>query len=266
MSLNYFASLTQDQINSSSTTTYIQDVQQDLQTQIINLDDETQVNPALNQWVSDGNTTVYGNNPSLVSVGTNNNILNDGDQIVNVGSQNTNKNADNSVIIGHQSVIQSDDSGNMNNYNVLIGNISNMNLAGGGVQNNVMIASGANLTGSNNILIGGYAPNNTSNISNTVNLLQAPVNTNFGSNPIINGSVIISSSASGGTPSGLPKVQFLSEHLTNLRGQNAGDAYNDAVNFAVPNISGYLRLKYKGKNIKIAVYPDDDASPCPDPI
>lgn len=254
---NYFSSLTQQEINNNITTTYIQDVQQDLQQQLINLDFETQVNPNLNQWVSDGNTTTYGNGNDLVSVGTNNTILQDSSQVINLGSQNTNENSVNSVIIGHNTTIKSENPINLNNYNTIIGNNSNLELANGGILYNTVIASNCTVTGNRNIVLGNFSPNNTGNISNTVQLLQEPLNTNFGITPAVTGSVIISSSSSGGSPSALPRVQFLSEHLTRLQGTNASTQFNPSVTFSTPsNINGYMRIKYQKYALLIPVIVD----------
>lgn len=283
-SSNYFNSLTSEQIDSNFTLTCVSDVKDELEASIANL--EEMVNNIDNTlyvgntgqyvWVSDSSTCNFdvSKNPSIVvcSIGEppggtlKCGYYGNGGNGVIMGNLSYQEDSSLGIIVGENSLIQGV-SGTIDyraNDNILIGNfseISNNSGITGPSRNNVLISNNSAIQdGSNNILIGtngrcgGYTGSNRQLYGEVFGLAT-------------NGSICFGGST-GSNPSFLPRVQFLSDHLINLQANTPANGYNSLVTFPTPtNINGFLRIRYKGRNLLIPVLEDnDDSTISPDSV
>jgi hypothetical protein len=159
--------------------------------------------------------------------------INASDTIISIGNTIGIDNADNVINIGHDSSFFSGD-------------------------NNVIVGNNNDNSGDNNVIIGHNI--GTGGVNN--NMVVVANDTVSGIVP--SGSVIM---GGGETTSALPRVQFLNSYSTPLQGAVAGNAFDNAVTFALPPINGYMRVKYKNRILLLPCLLDpDDATTSPAPI
>lgn len=132
------------------------------------------------------------------------------------------------------------------------------------VKSNINLGHNNSLYNNSNNIVIGNAVNHGGQIANSIIIAQKPLTSPL---PVgTEGSVIISSG--GGSPSALPKLQFLGDGLTNLRGASAGNPVqvSSPAPFSMGNINGYMRVKYRNVNIMIPFILDDDLNPASNPV
>ena len=199
-----------------------------LSNNVINVGNNSEVEGGLN-IIDMGSNSDVTNSDSVVNIGRASDV-DESDNIINIGGNSNIINADNVINIGIDTDVTGD--------------------------NNIIVGQDNDKSGANNIIIGhqlaaGLAINNVIMISDQA--LSADVATN--------GSLIF---GGGHNSSKLPRIQFLKNSLTNLQGQAFGNYFGEGGTFAIPNISGYMRIKYKGQNLLIPCLPDpDDDNPSP---
>jgi hypothetical protein len=233
--------------------------------------------------VADTGLTLYGtnltntNSDNVVSIGHNSNVVGS-DRVVNIGNTNLVNNSDAIVnISGFTSNINASDTciniggnDNVSNSNNVI-NIGYDTTIGSNItsNNNIIIGNNNDNNGVNNVLIGSGVKGGGLNVNNIVIGTQ-PQGTEIPEDG--NGSIILGTgpTASGmAEPSALPRFQLLGDNLTNLRGQGINDPFDNDVNaeFAIPNINGYMRIKYKNRLLLIpAILDVSDANPTGPPL
>lgn len=179
-----------------------------------------------------------------------------------LGTSLTNTNSGKIINIGHGSVITNSDTvikigGSEGGSDTIVGSDNNIVISYdtdvgtvGASSNNIILGNDNDIAnGTRNIFIGhqlgiGGLTSDAIIIANRP-LFAAPVT----------GSIIL---GGGPAPSALAKFQLLSNDLINMT-NNAGNAnYNPADGAANQATNGWLRLKYKGQNVKIPVLNDDD--------
>lgn len=262
--------LSQDQINSNTTLKYIDNLNTVTNNNYITLNDTINEKIYVNSTVGEYNTVTPNvnntfaelNQSNLCIYGQNNLIQNNNTELLIIGNSNTAQFTDQNITIGYN---------NQNIHsveNIIIGKGTTANGADAinTCRNNIIIGNDSDLiNGSRNNIIICNDANNGGDLQYVIQIGMCAI---VGLPNPANGSIVFSSGQAGtGAPSLLPKLQFLNGGLTNLEGNAPGVAYNDAATFATPaNINGYIRLKYKGKNIKIPVLADDDLNPAPNPV
>lgn len=182
----------------------------------------------------------------------------DSGKIINIGHGSTITNCDSIIKIGGTE--GGNDSVADSNNNIIIGYDNSVGVIGAS-NNNVVIGNNNSVTnGSNNVLIGhelGFGA-----ISDNLMMISTEPLPN-GQFPQ-DGSVLL---GGNNDVSGLPRFQLLQSGLLNLQGAVAANGLSAANDIATPaNIAGYMRIRYKNRNLLIPVLLDaDDITLSPPP-
>lgn len=239
-----------------------------VQASVVTLDDETFHDDANYNYVSSTASMAYDPTKQFNTlVGVDGGCIGDGNSegTTILGSRARVQNGDYNIAIGANANIlyTGVDPDHRVNKNIVIGTNSYIRNPADAAEVNANINIGHDNeidNGTHNIVVGN-AVNHGGQIANTVIFAQKPIKANV-RNPS-NGSVVISASPTGGDPSVLPRLSFLSDGLTRLQ----GDAFNNQfpnAGFAIGNINGYMRINYQGKNLLIPVLSDpNDATEAP---
>jgi hypothetical protein len=194
-----------------------------------------------------------------------------------LGHGNTNSSgASESIIIGVGSVI---DGGNQS---VSIGSGNVLGAGANGTQNNIAVGSGINIGNAaqsvQNISMGNEA--DVSNGQRNIVLGHLPGTGGVHSdciliggggvgNPRSNGSIILGGGGAGApiVHSAISRFELSGANLTNLQGDAAANAFDNAATFPIPEINGYMRIKYKDRVLLIpAILDPDDVTNAPVPL
>lgn len=185
-----------------------------------------------------------------------------------LGSRARVQNGDYNIAIGANANIlyTGNSAGNRVSGNILIGSNSYIrNPADDGpVRSNINLGNDNEMNNSSNNIVIGNAVNHGGQMANSIVIAQKPLTDVIPTSA--DGSVIISSG--GGNPSVLPKLQFLGDGLTNLRGATAGSSVQvtSPAPFPIGNIDGYMRIKYGALNIMVPFLLDDDLNAATAPV
>lgn len=191
-----------------------------------------------------GTSSDITNSNSVAKVGGNGDVV-DSDICAVIGNNCDLNNADDSIAIGGDTNI--DTSTPVINIGVN-SSVTNSN-------NNINIGGGSTITNAPNNVKIGHNLNTTAGISNSIIISHRPFD-NPGDSPVT-GSIAFGAGP-GVTASVLPKLQFLSTDLVDLTNVAGNATYNPADPAVAATHNGFLRLKYKGQNIKIPILADDD--------
>lgn len=247
--------LSNEQINSNYTFKQIYILNEQIDDLTNDVITTTYTNQATQTLITDGNNNIYDNDAEdkIIIYGHNNEADPNTGACVIVGTENVLTNADSSIAIGHRNTNANGET------SIIIGLDNNMDAS----PNSINIGINTDLTDApNNVIIGnnlqvkGDHPNriiiSDTQLEPSIPLLVADV---------VEGSIVF---GGGNTPSELPKIQFLKSDLVGLTNADHDDVYdpNEAPIFVATN--GWMRIKYKGQNIKIPIMDDDD-SPIPAP-
>jgi hypothetical protein len=251
--------LTNNQINSSFVFSCIKNVQDQ-----INANDITYTDDTNNLYISSESSTQYDpGSEFILSVGTNNDISANNSTCLLVGSGSATNYCDSTTVIGHGSGIFGTNTYQTSNV-INIGHESNVNNpADGEIMDSIILLGNNNdIDNGSNIVVIGNDLNHGSQLNNNVIISASPLDTLNGRVPT-DGSIILQSSSSsiankGGQPSSQPRFCILGDELLNPRGQNAGDVLDGLTIFNIPQINGYIRMKYKGVPVLIPVLLDTE--------
>jgi hypothetical protein len=206
---------------------------------------------------SNEGSTVDAVSDDIVALGTDIIIQNGSDEMIIIGHQLDSDGAARGIVIGGSDA--GDRSGVTNNsveniaigYDQVVGSVAQSD-------GNIIVGNTINVSnGSRNVIVG-HAPGIGGTRSDVISLTNRPLAAPLGVNA--SGAVIL---GGGKTASALPRFQLLSQDLVNLQGTNVATQWVDGTTFAIPNINGYVRMRYKDKNILIPaiVDPDDAGNP-----
>jgi len=215
----------------------------------------TYINQATQTLVIDGNNNTFDDEveDKIIIYGHDNNVDEFTGECVVIGTENILTNSDTSICIGHRCEISNSTQSIAIGMDHDVGDSANIiNI---GINNNLTEAPNNVLIG-NNLLVTGDQPNRII-ISDTA-LEPSP--------PLIIANVVEGSIVLGGgnVPSTLPKIQFLKSDLVDLVNVTLDDVYDPNADEFFAATNGWMRIKYKGQNIKIPITVDDDA-PIPAP-